>query len=188
MISLLVFAPMAKFVYLLLPEAGFGEYLINVGSIQIPNTLEGEKYDWYWGYIQQYVFSNGELLAPTISIFGLFLLFPKKYPPAYLAGLPFGYYLSMLIHRMFFVDSNENFLDGFSITITIAYLLLGIAFFIVSSKLLSRKENIKQAIVARIAGVIKLDGVSWEDKESILNKEVDMMIDTENELFTKKSA
>lgn len=106
MITLLVFAPMAKFVYLLLPELGFGEYFINIGSIQIANTLEGEENGWFWAYIYQYVFSNGELLAPTISIFGLFLLFPKKYPPAYLAGLPFGYYLSMLIHRMFFVDSN----------------------------------------------------------------------------------
>lgn len=54
--------------------------------------------------------------------------------------------------------------------------------------MLSRKENKKQATVARIAGLIKLEGVSWEDKEAMLNKEVDMMIDTENELFTKKSA
>lgn len=140
------------------------------------------------GYIQQYVFSSGELLAPTISIFGLFLLFPEKYPPAYLAGVPFGHYFSMLIHRMFFVDTNENFLEGFSVIITIAYLFLGIVFFVVSSKLLSRNGNKKQASIARMVGLIKVKGVSWEDKEAMLNKEVDMMVDTENEMFIKESA
>lgn len=78
MITLLVFAPMVKFVYLLLPELGFGEYFINIGSIQIANTLEGKENGWFWAYIYQYVFSNGELLAPTISIFGLFSCFLKN--------------------------------------------------------------------------------------------------------------
>lgn len=188
MITLLVIAPLAKFLYLLFPAQGFGEYLINIGPFNVLNTIEGEANGWYWAYIYQYVFSNGELLAPTISIFGLFLLFPEKYPPAYLAGVPFGYYLSMLIHRMFFVDSNEIFLDGFSVSITVSYLLLGIVFFIVSSKMLSRNENKKQAIVARIVGLIKLKGMAWRDKETILIKEVDIMINTDNELFVKKPA
>lgn len=49
MITLLVLAPLAKFSYLFFPELGFGEYFIDIGSIQIPNTLEGENYNWYWG-------------------------------------------------------------------------------------------------------------------------------------------
>ena len=89
---------------------------------------------------------------------------------------------------MFFVDTNENFLEGFSVIITIAYLFLGIVFFVVSSKLLSRNGNKKQASIARMVGLIKVKGVSWEDKEAMLNKEVDMMVDTENEMFIKESA
>jgi hypothetical protein len=43
LVTLLVIAPIANFVYLLLPEYGFDDYFINIVSIEIPNTLEGEE-------------------------------------------------------------------------------------------------------------------------------------------------
>ena len=113
LIFILVLAPLAKFSYLLLPKEGFGEYFFVLGKYGIKNTLEGPYNGWYWGTIRMYLFSNGELLTPTLVIFGLFLLFPKKYFPSYLAGIPFGYYLSLLVHRMFFVTSNEDFDEAF---------------------------------------------------------------------------
>ena len=56
MLTLLIIAPLTKFLYLLFPVNGFGEYLINVGPITVINTIEGEANGWFWGYIYQYVF------------------------------------------------------------------------------------------------------------------------------------
>jgi hypothetical protein len=188
MLTLLVIAPLSKFLYLLFPVDGFGEYLINVGPISILNTIEGEANGWYWGFIHQYVFSSGELLAPVISIFGLFLLFPKKYYPSYLTGVPFGYYLSMLVHRMFYVTSYESFYNDFTGTVVVMFLILGVVFFVVSDKVLFKQNHQKRAGEARIIGLVNMPGMEWEDKEEIIRKEVAEVMKVDNELFIKESA
>ena len=153
------------------------------------NTIEGLEGGWYWGLIRMYVYSNGELLAPTISIFGLFLLFPKKYYPSYLAGVPFGYYLSMMVHRMFFVNSNETlFNNGFTGATLVMFLLLGVVFFMVSDKVMFKQNHRKRAAEARIIGLVNMPGMSWNDKEEIIRKEVAEVMKVDNELFIKESA
>lgn len=188
MLTLLLIAPLAKFLYLIFPAQGFGEYIISIGPFTVLNTIEGQANGWFWAYIQQYVFSNGELLAPTISIFGIFLLFPKKYYPSYLTGVPFGYYLSMLVHRMFFVNSNETFLQGFTGATMVMFLLVGVVFFMVSDKVLFRQNHRKRAAEARIIGLVNMPGMSWNDKEEIIRQEVAEVMKVDNELFIKESA
>ena len=188
MLTLMVIAPLSKFVYLLFPVEGFGEYLINVGPLMVLNTIEGEANGWYWAYIQMYAFSNGELMAPTISIFGLFLLFPKKYYPSYLAGVPFGYYLSMLVHRLFFVTDYTSFHNGFPGSVMIGFLLLGVVFFMISDKVMFKQNHIKRAAEARIIGLVNMPGMAWGDKEEIIRKEVAEVMKVDNELFIKESA
>jgi hypothetical protein len=188
LLTLMVIAPLTKFLYLLFPEQGFGEYLINVGPFMILNTIEGEANGWYWAYIQMYVFSNGELLAPTISIFGLFLLFPKKYYPSYLAGVPFGYYLSMFVHRMFYVTDFNSFHNGFPGSVMIGFLLLGVVFFIISDNVMFKQNHGKRAAEARIIGLVNMPGMEWGDKEEIIRKEVAEVMKVDNELFIKESA
>lgn len=188
MLLLMIIAPLSKFFYLLLPTEGFGDYLLNVGPLQILNTIEGLESGWYFVYIQQYFWSVGELLAPVLSIFGIFLLFPKKYYPAYLVGVPFGYYLSLLIHRMFFVTDYETFHGGATTTMTMAFLLLGVVFFMVSDKVLFRQNHRKRASEARIIGLINMPGMAWDDKEDIIRKEVAEVMKVDNELFIKESA
>ena len=188
MLTLMVIAPLSKFVYLLFPVEGFGEYLINVGPLTVLNTIEGEANGWYFDVIQMYAFSNGELLAPTISIFGLFLLFPKKYYPSYLAGVPFGYYLSMLVHRMFFVADFNSFHNGFPGSVMIGFLLLGVVFFMISDKVMFKQNHVKRAAEARIIGLVNMPGMAWGDKEEIIRKEVAEVMKVDNELFIKESA
>ena len=188
MLTLLIIAPSTKFLYLLFPVNGFGEYLINAGPITVLNTIEGEANGWYWGYIYQYVFSNGELLAPTISIFGLFLLFPKKYYPSYLTGVPFGYYLSMLVYRLFFISSNDNYFQGFTGATVVMFLLVGVVFFMISDKVMFKQNHRKRAAEARIIGLVNMPGMSWDDKEEIIRKEVKEVMKVDNELFIKESA
>ena len=187
MLFLLIIAPASKFAFLLFPEAGFGEYLINLGPVQIINTIEGID-NWYYVFFYHYFFSIGELLAPVLSIFGIFLLFPKKYYPSYLIGVPFGYYLSMLVHRMFFVSSNVDFISGFTNTMTVSFLIMGIVFFIVSDKVLFKQNHQKRAAEARIIGLVNMPGMSWGDKEEIIRKEVKEVMKVDNELFIKESA
>jgi hypothetical protein len=97
MLLLLLIAPLAKFFYLVLPVDGFGNYLVNFGPVSIINFIETES--WYYINLHYYFFSIGELLTPAISTLGIFLLFPKKYYPSYLVGVPFGYFLMFLTHR-----------------------------------------------------------------------------------------
>ncbi len=189
MLLLLIAAPASKFFYLLLPEAGFGDYFINLGPFQIVNTLEViDGSGWYWLTLYYYFWSVGELLAPLLSIFGIFLLFPKKYYPSYLVGVPFGYYFSMLIHRMFYVYDFESFHGGFTTTMTFSFLLLGIVLFMVSDKVLFRQNHKKRAAEARIIGLINMPGMEWNDKEEIIKKEVAEVMKVDNELFIKESA
>ena len=188
MLLLMLIAPLSKFFYMVLPEAGFGDYLLNLGPLQIINTVEGLDNGWYFLYFRDYFWSIGELLAPVLSIFGIFLLFPKKYYPAYLVGVPFGYYLSMLIHRMFFVADFEGFHGGATTTMTMSFLLLGVVFFMVSDKILFRHNHKKRASEARIIGLINMPGMEWEDKEEIIRKEVAEVMKVDNELFIKESA
>ena len=188
MLLLMLLAPLSKFFYLLLPEAGFGDYLLNAGPLQIINNVEGLENGWYFTSFYMYFFSIGELMAPVLSIFGIFLLFPKKYYPAYLVGVPFGYYLSMLIHRMFFVTNYESFHSGATTTMTMSFLLLGVVFFMVSDKVLFRHNHRKRASEARIIGLINMPGMEWNDKEEIIRKEVAEVMKVDNELFIKESA
>jgi hypothetical protein len=188
MLLLMILAPLSKFFYLLLPEYGIGEYLINFGSLQILNTVEGLENGWYFNSFYMYFFSIGELMAPVLSIFGIFLLFPKKYYPAYLVGVPFGYYFSMLIHRMFYVTDYESFHSGATTTMTLAFLLLGIVFFIVSDNVLFRQNHRKRAAQARIIGLINMPGMQWNEKEEIIRNEVADAMKVDNEKYIKESA
>ena len=188
MLLLMIVAPLSKFSYMLLPVKGFGEYLINIGPLQILNTVEGLENDWYFVTYSQYFWSIGELLAPVISIFGIFLLFPKKYYPAYLVGVPFGYYLSLLIHRMFFVTDYNSFHSGATTSMSMAFLLLGVVLFIVSDKVLFRQNHKKRATQARIIGLINMPGMEWNDKEEYIRREVANGVQTDNEKYNKESA
>jgi len=189
MLCLLIIAPLSKFFYLLLPQGGFGDYLVNFGSIQIVNSIESlEDAEWFYLTFYDYFFSIGELMAPVFSIFGIFLLFPKKYYPSYLVGVPFGYYFSMLIHRMFLVTDYNSFHGGFTLTMTFTFLLLGVVLFIVSDKVLFRQNHKKRAAEARIIGLINMPGMEWNEKEKIIKKEVAEVMKVDNELFIKESA
>ena len=188
MLLLMLIAPLSRYFYLLLPEIGFGEYLVNFGAIQINNSIEGLDNGWYFNSFYMYFFSIGELMAPILSIFGIFLLFPKKYYPAYLVGVPFGYYLSLLVHRMFFVTDYKSFHSGATTSITLAFLLLGVVLFIVSDKVLFRQNHKKRATQARIIGLINMPGMEWNDKEEYIRREVIDGVHTNNEKFDKESA
>ncbi len=187
MLFLLIIAPVSKFFYLLFPSGGIGPYIINLGPLQILNSIEG-LHSWYYVTFYYYFFSIGELIAPLFSIFGIFLLFPKKYYPSYLVGVPFGYYLSMLIHRMFFVVDQDSFHGGFTSTMTFTFLLLGVVFFMVSDKVLFKENHRKRASEARIIGLINMPGMSWDEKEHIIKKEVAEVMKVDNELFIKETA
>jgi len=188
LLILLLFAPASKFLYLFFPEEGFGQYLLSVGPVQVINTIEGIENGWYFAYIAMYIWSVGELLAPVLSIFGIFLLFPKKYYPSYLVGVPFGYYFSMLIHRMFFVTDYTSFHSGATTTMTLSFLLLGVVFFMVSDKVLFKQNHGKRASEARIVGLINMPGMEWKDKEDIIRKEVAVAMKVDNELFIRETA
>ncbi len=184
MLFLLVLAPLSKFVYLLFPEEGLGEYLINFGPLQIKNSIEFPYNDgWYWVYMRMYLWSIGELMAPVLSIFGIFLLFPRKYYPAYLIGLPFGYFLSQLIHRMFFVNDYPSFHNGATTTLTFSVIVVGIILFIISDNVLFKENHRKRAAEARIIGLINMPGMEWQAKEPLIKKEVKEALKYNSELF-----
>ena len=190
LITLLILAPLSKFFYLLLPEFGFGEYLIEIGSFKVVNNIEviyvGDTVegDWFYNTFYWYFFSLGELLAPLVSIFGIFLLFPKQYYPSYLVGVPFGYFLSLLIHRMF-VTTYDQYHEGFGTAVIATWIILGVIVFIISDKLLFKQNHVKRASEARMVGLINMPGMDWEDKEKLLKKEAKEWSQTENELYTK---
>lgn len=188
LIFLMLLAPAAKFAYFLFPDQGFGEYLLNVGPIKILNTIENVQGGWYYATIYMFVWSIGELLGPLLSIFGIFLLFPKKYYPAYLVGVPFGYYSSLLFHRMFLVSDYASFHAGVTTTMTLTFLILGIVFFVVSDKVLFKQNHKKRASEARIIGLINMPGMEWNEKEGLIKKEVAEVMKVDNELFIKETA
>lgn len=188
MFFLLIFAPASKFLYLLFPEGGFGEYLINYGSVRVLNSIELVEGGWYWATFRMYFFFIGEYLGPVLSIVGIFFLFPKKYYPSYLIGVPFGYYLSLLVHRMFFVTDYQTFHDGATPVMTFTLLILGVVLFAVSDKVLFKENHVKRASEARIIGLINMPGMEWNDKEQLIKKEVAEVMKVDNELFIKESA
>jgi len=188
MILLMIISPLIKFAYMPLPVEGFGEYFVNTSYIQIPNTIEGPDTGWYWGLVRMYIFSNGEMLAPLISILGIFFLFPKNYYPSYLIGVPFGYYAGLSFHRLFFVDSSDAFHSGWSVSMTLMFIILGVVAFIISDKVLFRQNHIKRAAEARIIGLINMPGIEWEDKEELIKKEASVLMKIDNELFIKETA
>lgn len=189
LLLLLVIAPLSKFIYMLFPVDGFGEYIIKSRFLTIVNFIEtpGILYadgGWYWGELYWWAFSCGELWAPLIAIYGIFLLFPKNYYPSYLVGIPFGYFLSLLIHRMF-VSSTVEFHNGFGPAMIATWLILGVAIFILSDKLLFNRNHRKRAIEARIVGLIRMPGMDWNDKEKMLRNEAKEWTKQENELFSR---
>lgn len=187
MIMLLIIAPLTRYIFMIFPENGFGEYLVNLGPVKIINTIEGVD-NWFFVTFYYYFSVIGELLAPVLLIYGIFLLFPRNYYPSYLVGVPFGYYLGMLVYRMFFVSTNEGYYSGFTSTVTIAYLLFGVVLFIVSDKMLFRENHRKRASEARIIGLVNMPGMQWKDKEDLIRKEVAEAMKIDNELFVKESA
>ena len=186
-ILLLVIAPIAKHVYLLFPEEGFGDYIINNTFFQLLNTLENPENDWFYESFRSYFWIIGELLAPLILISGMFLLFPKNYYPAYLAIVPFGYYLTLFFQRTFFLEENNDFRDGFTISVTLAYMLFGIIFFVISDKIIIDRNSKRHAAEARIKGVINMPGVKWSEKEELIRKEV-TFANTDRDNHMKKTA
>ncbi|MCH7696516.1 MAG: hypothetical protein IIB73_09545, partial [Proteobacteria bacterium] len=115
------------------------------------------------------------------------LLFPKNYYPAYLAIVPFGYYLTLLIHRMFFVNDESELRDGFTISVTLAYMLFGIILFVISDKIIIDGNSKRHAAEARIKGVINMPGVNWSEKEELIRKEV-AFANTNKDKHIKESA
>ena len=94
----------------------------------------------------------------------------------------------MLVHRMFFVQTNEEWFGGFTNTMTLTFLLLGVVFFMISDKVMFKQNHQKRAAEARIIGLVNMPGMSWDDKEEIIRKEVKEVMKVDNELFIKESA
>ena len=189
LLLLLVIAPASKMIYLLFPVGGFGEYLINTSLITIPNFIEsnynvetGEG--WYFEELYFWFLMCGELWAPLIAIFGIFLLFPKNYYPSYLVGIPFGYFLSSLVHRMY-VTSYEEFHGGIGSSVVAMWLVLGVIIFMISDKILFKKNHVIRASEARMVGLINMPGMNWKDKEELLKNEANDWTKHENELYTR---
>lgn len=187
-ILILVIAPFAKHFYLLFPVEGIGEYLVNYGLIQIPNSLENPANEWFFGNFSVYFWIMGELLAPLILIIGMFLLFPKNYYPSYFVGIPFVYYLILLIHRMFIVNNNIELRDGFTVSLTFTYMLFGIILFIISDKIITYRNQKYIAAEARIKGMISMPGVKWSEKEELIRNEITLANKDESELIARESA
>lgn len=192
LIALLILAPLSKLFYLFLPEH-FGEYLVNIGPIQIQNTIEnsrgessgsGQEGLWYFDNLRLFFWSIGELMAPIISFLGIFLLFPKNYYPSYLVGLPFGYYLAMLVHRVG-INTSEEFHEGAGTFMLLSFFIFGFVLFMISDKVLFKQNHRKRSSEARIIGLINLPGMSWTEKELLIRKEVDDAAEVSNELYEK---
>jgi len=180
LILLLIISPFTRIVYNIFPEDGFGEFIFESSYLTIPNFIEIES--WYWFSIHYWVYGMSELVAPLCAMFGIFLLFPKKYYPSYLVGIPFGYFLSLLIHKIS-VTSNEELHQGYGMAIVAMFIILGVVVFIVSDKILFKKNHIIRASEARMVGLIKMPGMSWGDKEILLKKEAESWTKEQNELY-----
>jgi len=146
-IILLILAPVSKFFYKLFPQKGFGEFFVNNNLITIKNTIEGA--DWYYEEIYWWAFSCGEIWSPLLAIVGIFFLFPKNYYPGYLTGVPFGYYLSLLLQRIF-ATSESAFHNGMGPSTLVMFLIFGVIAFAISDKILFKDNHGRRAIEARI--------------------------------------
>lgn len=185
LILLLIAAPASKLIYLLLPINGFGDYFVNTRFLTIANFIETPvTNEWYFTTLYFWFWLCGELWAPLIAIYGIFLLFPKNYYPSYLVGIPFGYFFSLLIHRMF-VTTYEEYHSGIGASLVATWIILGIAVFVLSDKLLFNKNHRKRSTEARIVGLINTPGISWEKKEKLLKEEAKEWMKNDNELFTR---
>jgi zinc transporter ZupT len=126
----------------------------------------------------------GELWAPLIAIYGIFLLFPRNYYPSYLVGIPFGYFLSLLIHRMF-ITTNEEYHRGEAMSYVAILIILGVVIFFLSDKLLFNQNHRKRATEARIIGLINVPGMTWEEIGALLKKEAKEWMKQDNQLFER---
>ena len=187
LLLLLIVAPLSKFIYLLFPEEGFGEYILNTGLLTINNfETPTDRGGWYYQTIFYWMLMCGEIWAPLIAIYGIFLLFPRNYYPSYLVGIPFGYFLSLLIHRMF-VSSYEEYHSGVAMSYAAILIILGVIIFFLSDKVLFNQNHRRRATEARIIGLINVPGMTWEEKEKLLKKEAKEWMKQDNELFERAS-
>jgi len=182
LILLIIVAPASKFVYLLFPKDGFGEYLIDTSLLKIPNYFEPDG--WYFYSTYYFLFSLSEFFTPIISTIGVFLLFPRNYYPSYLCGIPLGYYTALLINRTTVVN-NEDFHQGAAVSLIIGMVIFTAFLLYVSDRFLFRKDNRSRSVEARLIGLINMPGVSWEDKEELLKKEARDATKGDNELFVR---
>ena len=189
LLLLLIIATSSTLLYVLFLIAGLVESLITTILITLPPLLES-KYiaetgeGWYFEELYFWFWACGELWAPLIAIFGIFLLFPKNYYPSYLVGIPFGYFLSSLVHRMF-VTSNQEYHGGIGSSVVAMWVVLGVIIFVISDKILFKKNHVIRATEARMAGLINMPGMDWKDKEEMLKNEASDWVKHENELYTR---
>ena len=193
-ILIIIVAPIVKNIYLFFPENGFGEYLIDNQWIKVVNFIESyhlepeKRYSWYWMTIYYYLWIAGHPAAICIIIFGTFLLFPKKYAPAYILAAPLGYYAAFTIQMMFIVDSLKSF-HTLNVALIVMFTALGLVFFYLTDKLAFDINHEYRASEARIIGLVNLKGYSWEEKEELIQKEIGRLKSKEaKEFIIKRSA
>ncbi len=183
---LLLVSPAIKFFYLLVPAPDNQVYFLS-SLFAWPNAIFNEHFNLNaWPNLRMYLFLNGELLAPAVALFGMFLLFPKRYYPAYLLGVPFGYYLSVVVYRLFFISSTEDIFTAFTWPVTLLFLLIGIFILMLADRLLFRSQDAQRARQARIIGIINTPGVDWRSKEKPIKEEVEKLLRNNNELYHKE--
>ncbi len=182
---LLLVSPAIKFFYLLVPKPDDHVFFLST-LFASPNAFFSAHFDIeVWVNLRSYLFLNGELLAPAVALFGMFLLFPKRYYPAYLLGVPFGYYLSVSVYRLFFISSADEFFTSFGWPVTLLFLLVGIFILMLADRLLFRSQDAQRARQARIIGIINTPGVDWRSKEKPIKEEVEKLLRSNNELYHK---
>ena len=183
MFVLVVLVPLTKFIYLLLPNGQ------TPSSIEFLNQLNDRFVQTgvgsVWESLSSYAFAVGELLSATLAIFGVFLLFPTNYYPAYLLGFPLGSYLGNTLYRLFYyTDPKEYDLSGSPVLDAVC--IVGCLVFLVAlDQLVYRKKEKVQSVEARIIGLIRMPFVKWQAKEPLIRQEVDKFLQRDNELFNK---
>ena len=191
LILLLVVTPASKFIYLIFPAEGFGEYFFSSNWLVIPNFVETPFVKlvdggWYFSTIHFWVFSCAEIWSPMVAIAGVFLLFPRNYPAAYFTILPFGYYGALLVNRMF-ATSQIDYFSGVGISSMALMCVAGLIIFLMGDRLLFNENHVKRAVEARIFGLLNAPGIAWSDKEELLKKQLQewRSMNETNELFDK---
>jgi hypothetical protein len=180
----MLLCPFMKYMYLIFPEEGFGEYLLYTTYFQVPNLIEGDH--WFWFSIHYFLMFTGGNLSIMVTMIGVFLLFPKNYYPSYLVGVPFGYILGNLVMQLI-ANSNESLNNSVGPTTVVLCIAIAIVGFAVTDHLLFKDNHRKRASEARLVGLINMPGMTWDDKEDLLKKEAKRMMKEDNELFTKAS-